>query len=64
MSEKTFLRLAGVIFLFVAIVHLLRIVFKWEVVLAGWPAPVWLSDVAFVVAALLAYEGFRMSRKS
>ena len=63
MSEKAFLRVAGVIFLIVAIVQLLRIVFKWEIVLAGWPAPVWLSAVPFVIAALLAYQGFRLSRK-
>jgi hypothetical protein len=64
MSQKTFLGVTGVIFLFVAIVHLLRLIFKWEVVLAGWPAPVWLSGVAFVIAAALAYEGLRLSRKN
>jgi hypothetical protein len=63
-STKTFLRLAGSIFLLAAVVHLLRLVFNWEVVLAGWPAPVWLSAVAFVIAASLAYEGFRLSGRS
>jgi len=62
MSVKTFLRLSGVIFLLVAVVHLLRLVFKWEVILAGWPAPLWLSAIASVVAAALAYEGFRLAR--
>ena len=64
MSAKTFLRIAGVIFLLVAVVHLLRLVFKWEVVLAGWSAPLWLSAVAFVIAAYLAYEGLRLSGRS
>jgi hypothetical protein len=45
-SAKTFLRIAGVIFLLVAIAHLLRLIFKWDVVLAGWPAPMWISAVA------------------
>jgi len=62
MSVKTFLRVSGVIFLVVAVVHLLRLVLKWEVILAGWPAPVWLSAVAFVIAAALAFEGFRLSK--
>jgi hypothetical protein len=62
MTVKIFLRVSGLIFLLVALVHLLRLVFKWEVILAGWPAPVWLSAVAFVIAAVLAYEGFRLSR--
>jgi len=61
MSVKTFLRVSGTIFLVVAVVHLLRLVFKWEVILVGWPAPVWLSAVAFLIAAALAYEGFRLS---
>jgi hypothetical protein len=62
MSVKTFLRVSGVVFLVVAVVHLLRLLFQWEVILAGWPAPVWLSAVAFVIAAALAYEGIRLSR--
>jgi len=62
MSVKTFLRVSGVIFLVVAVVHLLRLVFQWEVILAGWPAPVWLSAVAFAIAAALAFEGFRLSK--
>jgi len=63
MSVKTFLRVSGTIFLVVAVVHLLRLVFKWEVILVGWPAPVWFSAIAFVIAAALAYEGFRLSRR-
>lgn len=62
MSMKAFLRVSGLIFLLVAVIHLLRLVFKWEVILAGWPVPVWLSAVAFVIAAALAYEGFRLGR--
>jgi hypothetical protein len=51
--------LAGAIFLVVAVAHALRLVFKWEVVIAGWQVPMWVSAVAFVVAAYLAYEGFQ-----
>ena len=62
MSRKTFSILAGVIFLLVAAVHLLRLVFRWEVILAGWQVPLWISAVAFLIAASLAYEGFRLSK--
>jgi hypothetical protein len=51
-------RLAGTIFLIVAVVHALRMAFHWQVLLAGWQAPMWISAVAIVVAAFLAYEGF------
>lgn len=38
---KAFLWVSGVIFLLVAVVHLLRLLLKWEVLLAGFPAPLW-----------------------
>ena len=60
MSKNTFSSLAGAIFLIVAIAHVLRLAFKWEVIVAGWQVPMWLSAVAAVIAAYLAYEGFRI----
>jgi hypothetical protein len=51
--------LASAIFLVVSVAHALRLVFKWEVVIAGWQVPIWVSAVAFVIAAYLAYEGFQ-----
>jgi hypothetical protein len=35
MSKDAFSRLAGTIFLIVAVVHALRLVFKWQVIVAG-----------------------------
>ena len=58
MSKDIYSRLAGAIFLIAAIVHASRMAFHWQVVIAGWQAPVWISAVAMVVAAFLAYEGF------
>jgi sterol desaturase/sphingolipid hydroxylase (fatty acid hydroxylase superfamily) len=57
-SKDSYSRLAGAIFLIAAIVHASRMAFHWQVVLAGWQVPVWISVVAMVVAAFLAYEGF------
>ena len=64
MSKNTFTLLAGAIFLIVAVAHALRLIFKWEVVIGGWQVPMWLSAVALVIAAYLAYEGFRISQSS
>jgi hypothetical protein len=58
-SKTSFSVQAGVIFLIVAVAHALRLVFKWAVVIAGWQLPMWVSAVALVVAAYLAYEGVR-----
>lgn len=64
MSKDVFSRLAGAIFLIVAVVHALRLVFKWQVTVAGWQVPMWVSAVAFVIAAYLAYEGLRMRSRN
>jgi hypothetical protein len=64
MNKNTFALLAGAIFLIVAVAHALRLAFKWEVVIANWPVPMWVSAVACVVAAYLAYEGFHLSKSS
>jgi hypothetical protein len=60
MSKNSFSLLAGAIFLVVAVGHGLRLIFKWTVVVAAWQVPMWISVVAFVVTAYLAYEGFRI----
>jgi hypothetical protein len=62
MSAKTFSILAGVVFLLVAVVLALRLVFRWEVIVVGWQVPLWISAIGFVLAAFLAYEGFRLSK--
>jgi len=53
---------SGVIFLLAAGVLLSRLLLNWELVVDGWPVPLWFSAVAFVIAAALAYEGFRLSK--
>ena len=62
MSQRPFSFVAGLIFLVVAVAHVLRLAFKWEVVLNGWPVPMWISAVALVIAAFLAYEGLRLGK--
>jgi hypothetical protein len=63
MSQKTYLKAAGLIFLLIAALHLLRLVFGWEAVFEGWIVPQWVSAVALAVVGYLAYEGFRLSRR-
>ena len=64
MSQKTFSLVAGVIFLVIALMHVLRLVLKWEAAVNGRTMPMlWASWAAIVVAGYLAYEGFRLSRR-
>jgi uncharacterized membrane protein len=62
MNQRFFNLTAGLIFLVITILHLLRIVFGWSAVIGEWEAPEWVSWAAFVVAGFLAYEGFRLSK--
>ena len=62
MGQKSYCAVTGMIFLVIAILHLLRIIFGWSPVLEGWPVPMWLSWVALVVAGWLGYEGLRLVR--
>jgi hypothetical protein len=64
MTHKTFSLVAGVIFLLIALGHLSRLVFKWSLLLEGWAVPFWVSGVALLVFAYLAYQGFRLAKKS
>ena len=63
MSQKTFSLAAAPIFAVIALLHLLRLVLGWDAMIGGWAVPTWLSWVALVIAASLAYQGFRL-RKS
>ena len=62
MSKNTYAQLAAAIFLIVAVVHALRLIFKWVVLIGGWQVPMWVSAVAIVITAYLSYEGFRVSQ--
>jgi hypothetical protein len=64
LSKNTFIQLAVVIFFVVAVVHALRLVFKWEVIVAGWQVPMWVSVVAVIAAAYLSYEGYRTGKSN
>ncbi len=60
MSVRTYAATSSIIFLLVAILHLLRLVLRWDVIIGGWSVPTWASLVAIVVAALLSFAGFRL----
>ncbi len=61
MSQKTFALTAGVVFLLIALGHLLRVVLGATLVVEGFAVPMWVSVLAVVVTGFLAFEGFRLS---
>jgi hypothetical protein len=63
MTHQTFSLNTAVIFLLIALLHAIRLLRGWEVTIAGAVVPMWISWIALVIAAYLAYEGFRLARK-
>ena len=49
------------LFLIVAIMHLLRIIFGLQVEIGGLSIPLWVSWLAFPIAGALAYFGYTQS---
>ena len=64
MSWKTFSLVVGLIFLLVAVMHGLRLALRWEAVVNGWSVPMWVSALALLIAAYLAFEGLMFGRRS
>ena len=62
-KERTYLFIVGVIFIAVALVHLFRIFSGYDLVLAGWTAPLWISWVGTIVTTYLAYVSFHFFAK-
>ena len=64
MNQKAFSLTAAVVFGLIAFGHLLRIVLGWSFVVQDFSVPMWASGLAVVITGYLAYEGFRLARKS
>jgi len=63
MNSKRYAQITGLLFAVIAILHLLRLILRWEAFIAGWRVPEWLSIAAFAAAGFLSYNGFRLGKK-
>jgi hypothetical protein len=61
MDQRAYNTITAVVFLIVAVLHLLRIIFGWPASIGGLDIPLWVSWLALVVTGALAYFGFRLS---
>lgn len=62
MRQKAFNTLTGVVFLVIAVLHLARLVFRWDAVIGGWAVPTWVSALALVLSGYLALSAFQLRR--
>jgi hypothetical protein len=63
MSHRTFSLTAGVVFLLIALGHLLRFALGATFVVEGIAIPMWPSILAVILTGYLAFEGFRLSSR-
>jgi hypothetical protein len=61
MDTKAYNAITAVLFLIIAVSHLLRIIFGWSAQIGDLAIPVWASWLAVVIAGALAYFGFRQN---
>lgn len=61
---KPFTNFAIAIFILIAVMHLMRLVFGWEATLNGVVVPMWVSVMGLLIAGALAYFLWREAYKS
>ena len=64
MTSKPASLLSAVLLGFIALAHLLRLLFRLEITAAGFAVPMWASAIAFLVPGALAIALWRESRKA
>ncbi len=61
-KEKMALKTAGTLFLLIAMVHLLRVILSWDVIIGGFIVPLWFSVVAALITLALSVWMFKAAR--
>jgi hypothetical protein len=64
MKPTTYALTTALIFSLIALLHLARLIFRWEAIIGGWAVPTWVSVIALLAALSLGYEGLKLSRKT
>ena len=64
MVQRIYFLICGSVFLVVAAAHLARLLGGWEIAIAGWPVPRWVSVPGLVVPGLLSACGFLLASRS
>jgi len=58
MSRKNYYQTTSLIFLIVAVLHAMRLLYGWEATIGSVTVPLWASAVAVLLAGYLSYRGF------
>jgi hypothetical protein len=64
MSQSLYSTICAMVFLVVAVGHLARLLFGWEIQIGHWSPPTWVSIVGLIIPAFLSAWGFRLASRS
>jgi len=64
MRHKTYFYTVATVFLLVALAHLARVLFGWDMQIDLLGVPMWISILAVIVIGYLAYRGFKLAHRS
>jgi len=64
MGHKTYFLVCGAIFFVVAMAHLTRRILGWEITIAGWDAPHWVSVTGLIIPGVLSAWGFILASRA
>lgn len=64
MNQRIPLTVAGIIFAIVTLVHLSRIILKFNLIIASYTVPIWVNGVGFVIGLVLCLWMFAASRRA
>ena len=59
---RAYLRISGTLFGLIAVGHVLRLARHWQVELAGYAVPLWVSWLGLVLAGGLSVWALRLAR--
>jgi len=64
MKQRTYFLVCSAIFLVVACAHLTRLLLGWDISIAGWLAPHWVSIPGLLIPGLLSAWGFSLASRA
>ena len=62
--KNSALVVGGIIFSLVALLHLIRLIYQWKIIIAGYVVPISFSVIGFVITIILALWMFASTMKN
>lgn len=63
MSIKSFTLTTGFFFLAAGLLHVVRIIYGWDLVFAGWNMPLWVSGAGAIFCFFLSFQSFKINSR-